>query len=56
VESLTLRAFARSATPAERALLAALIGKPGDDPVDRKAGLEDALWMIANSPEFQLLR
>jgi hypothetical protein len=56
VDQLTLRAYARLATPDERALLAPLVGKPGDDPVDRKAGLEDALWIIANSPEFQLLR
>jgi Protein of unknown function (DUF1553) len=55
IDQLSLRAFARPATADERSLLAPLLGRPGDPPADRKAGLEDVLWMIVNSPEFQII-
>jgi hypothetical protein len=55
IDQLYLRAFARPATAAERALLAPLLGRPSDPRDDRKAGLEDVLWMIVNSPEFQII-
>lgn len=55
LDTLFLRAFARPATPAERTLLVGMLGGPEDDQVDRKAGVEDVLWMIVTSPEFQVL-
>lgn len=54
VNELYLRAFARPASTQERALVAPLVGKPGDAKADRQAGLEDVLWMVVNSPEFQM--
>ena len=56
VNALFRRAYARSATAEEIKLLTPTIGKPSDPRTTRKAGLEDLLWIIVNSPEFQVIR
>jgi hypothetical protein len=55
VDALCLRAYSRPATPAERELLAPLLG-PADAPADdRRPGWEDVCWIIVMSPEFQYI-
>lgn len=53
LDVLFLRAYSRPCTAAERTLLSPLLGLPGDSFETRRAGFEDVLWMIVNSPEFQ---
>lgn len=56
IDVLFQRSLARPASAAEREALAPLIGKPGDPAEDRKAGVEDVLWIVVNGPEFQIIR
>jgi hypothetical protein len=56
VDALYLRALARPATAEEKAVVGPMLGRPGDPPAERKAGLEDVLWMVVNSPEFQVVQ
>lgn len=52
METLARRAYARSATASERRLAREMLA--GDEG-QRRAGLEDLLWIIVASPEFQFL-
>ncbi len=56
LDALFLRAYSRPATTEEHAELDPLVGRPDDRAEVRKEGLEDLLWMVANSPEFQVIR
>ena len=53
LDTLFLRACSRHSTLAERTLLAPSLGLPQTPLAERRAGFEDVLWMIVNSPEFQ---
>jgi Protein of unknown function (DUF1549)/Protein of unknown function (DUF1553) len=55
VDTLYMRALARPATPDERAIVGPMLGRPGDPHAERLAGYEDVLWMLVNSPEFQII-
>ncbi|WZO97092.1 DUF1553 domain-containing protein [Isosphaeraceae bacterium EP7] len=53
---LFLRAYSRPASPEELAFVGPMLGHPGDPVEARREGLEDLLWIVINSPEFQVIR
>jgi hypothetical protein len=56
VKTLYLRALGREPTDDELALAKPLVGSPKDGPEARQEGMEDLLWVLFMSPEFQFVR
>ena len=55
VDQLCLRAYSRHARPEEAELAGEMLGPAGADAAARQQGLEDLLWILVVSPEFQYL-
>ncbi len=56
VSALYLRALGRLPNAAEEKLAEPLVGSARQAPTGREAGLEDFLWTLVMSPEFQFIR